>query len=90
MAQETRASFLGAAIRVLEACQRPMTAREIAEEALRRGWLTSAGKTPHATMAARLYFPVRDDPDSRLVCLAQPGKARAVRGSVRWALRTSR
>ena len=89
MAQETRTSFLGAAIRVLEDCQRPMTAREIVEEALRRGWITSAGKSPEATMSAQLYLQVRDDPDGRLVRVAQPGKARAVRGSVRWALRPS-
>ena len=89
MAQETGTSFLGAALRVLENCQRPMTAREITAEALRRGWLTSAGKTPEATMGAQLYLQVRDHPDGRLVRVAQPGKGRAARGSVRWALRSS-
>ena len=80
-------TFLEAAMAVLEACGRPMTATEIVEEAKRRGLLQSAGKTPEASLSARLYVYVRDHPDGRLVRLAEAGPNRARHGSVRWALR---
>ncbi len=80
-------TFLDAALAVLEACRRPMTAAEIVDEARRRGLLVSAGKTPPASLSARLYLYVRDHPDGLVVRVAEPGKARARRGSVRWAVR---
>jgi hypothetical protein len=83
------ASYLDAALAVLAAGGRPMTTRQIADEAIRRGLLAPAGKTPWATMAARLYLYVRDHPDGPLVRLQQAGPMRAVRGSVRWALRNA-
>jgi hypothetical protein len=45
------------------------------------------GKTPAASLTARLYLYVRDHPDGLVVRVAEPGKARARRGSVRWAVR---
>ena len=64
-----------------------MTAREIIDEAVRRGLLRPAGKTPEATLTAQLYLHVRDAPAPRLTRLHEPGPTRARRGSVRWALR---
>lgn len=84
------ASYLDAAEGVLAAAQAPLTAQQITAEALRRGLLQPAGKTPAATMAARLYVEVRDNPASRIVRLAEPGPTRARRGSVRWRLKGSR
>ena len=87
MESETRMSYVDIAIAVLDACRRPMTAREITEEAIRRGVLKPVGKTPELSMAARLYVYARDNPSGPLVRLYEPGRARAVRGSVRWTLR---
>ncbi len=81
-------SYLAAALAVLESTGRPMTTREITDEALRRSLITPIGKTPEATMSARLYVYVRDRPNGRLVRLAEPGTRRARRGSVRWAIRS--
>ncbi len=82
-------TFLQAAMAVLEACRRPMTTTEIVKEAMRRGLLQSAGKTPEASLSACLYLYVRAHADGPLVRLAEPGGTRARRGSVRWALRGS-
>ena len=79
--------YLEAAVAVLEAAGRPLTSREITDEALRRGLIRPSGKTPEATMTARLYVHVRDDPAPRVVRLAEPGTTRARRGSVRWTSR---
>lgn len=81
------ARFLEAAIAVLETSNKPLTLREIVAEAIGRGLIEPAGKTPEATMSARLYVYVRDDPNARVVRVADPGAARARRGSVRWTLR---
>ena len=53
-------SFLNAAVTVLSAAGRPMTANEITTEALARGLLRPTGKTPLASMTARLYTHARD------------------------------
>ncbi len=84
-----RGEYLAAALSVLASTGSPMTAREITEEALHRGLIRSAGKTPEATMSARLYVEARDNPDGRLVRLAEPGPTRAKRGSVRWSIQSS-
>jgi hypothetical protein len=83
MARESGNSYLDVATAVLEACGRPMTAREITEEAIHRGLLKPAGKTPEATMSAALYTRAEE---SRITRLAEPGPRRARRGSVRWML----
>ena len=82
-----RMDYLNAALTVLREAGRPMTDREITDEALRRGLIEPAGKTPRATLSARLYTYVRDHPDGELARLAEPGPTRAARGSVRWAAR---
>jgi hypothetical protein len=82
-------SYLEAALTVLERAGRPLTTREVTEEALRQDLLASVGKTPKATMSAELYLLLRSDPHGRLVRLAEPGPTRARRGGVRWTLRDS-
>jgi hypothetical protein len=80
-------SFLDAAIIILKETQREMTAKELADVALQRGLVTSAGKTPDATLAAQLYVRVREQSGGPLRKVAGPGASRARRGSVRWAWR---
>jgi hypothetical protein len=77
-------TFLQAALEVLRHADRPLTTREITDEANQRGLLTTAGKTPEASMSATLYMEHRRDPDGRLKKLFAPGPTRARRGSVRW------
>lgn len=72
---------------VLKETRREMTSKELAEIALRRGLMTSTGKTPDATLAAQLYVRVREQPDGPLRKVAEPGATRARRGSVRWVWR---
>ena len=86
----SRNNYLEAAVRVLEDADRPLTSREIIAAALQRGLLQPAGKTPEATLTARLYIHVRDDPSPRVVRLAEPGTQRARRGSVRWTVASRR
>lgn len=82
--------YLDSARAVLQEVRRPMTAKEITEEAIRRGLLRPAGRTPKATMSAALYTHVRDVPTTPIVRLHEPGPSRAARGSVRWAWREAR
>jgi len=73
--------FLEAAVTILRRAKKPLTTREITEIALRRGLITTRGKTPEATMSAALYgAPL----ESRIRRDFTPGSRRAVRGSVRW------
>lgn len=81
-------SYLDAAVKVLETVGRSLTSCEITEEVVRRGLIQPVGKTPEATMSARLYVDVRDDLTPREVHLAEPGELRARRGSVRWTMRS--
>lgn len=81
-----RPSFLDAAVAVLEKVGRPLTADDIVAEALARGLLMPAGKTPVASMTARLYTHVRDAEHPRVVRVYEQGARRAQRGSVRWTL----
>ena len=85
-AKHVSMAYLEAAVEVLEAARRPLTSREITEEALRRRLIHSAGKTPEATMSARLYVHIRDAPNPRVARLAEDGHSRARRGSVRWTI----
>ena len=75
--------YLDAAPTVLREAGRPMSSREITDEVLRRGLIEPAGKTPGATMSARLYVYVRDHPDGELARLAEAGSKRAVRWKAR-------
>jgi hypothetical protein len=76
--------FMKAAIEVLGSEDRPMTGREITEIAIQRNLIQPHGKTPVATMTARLYVATRDDPECQVERLYKPGPTRAQRGSVRW------
>jgi HB1, ASXL, restriction endonuclease HTH domain len=78
--------YLEAAIQVLRSANRPLTIEEIVDEALRQGLIAPHGKTPRNTMSARLYTTVRDNPDSPIKQVFEPGKLRARRGTVRWVL----
>ncbi len=77
-------TFTEAALRVLRDEQRPLTTREITEIALKRGLVTSSGKTPTATMSARLYL-YSLTPGAMVLREFEPGPGRAKRGSVRWS-----
>jgi HB1, ASXL, restriction endonuclease HTH domain len=86
MARTTHKSFFEAALSVLEREGKPLTTREVVQLAIRRGLIEPKGKTPEATMSAELYKHLGID--SRLVKQATPGKRRAVRGTVRWTIRS--
>jgi hypothetical protein len=81
-----RLSSLAAAVEILRSEGRPLTGSEIAQLAIQRGLIRPKGKTPVATIAAVLYVGIRDEtfPIERL---AEPGRTRAKRGSVRWTLK---
>lgn len=78
-------TYYDAAIQVLKSAQRPLSTREITEQAIEAGLIVPHGKTPNATMGACLYQYVRTD--NALVKLEAPGAGRAKRGSVRWTVR---
>jgi len=78
-------TYYEAALQVLRSVQHPLTTREVLDEAVKRGLITSAGKTPRNTMASKLYTQFGKDPE--LVKLEDPGPGRAKWGSVRWTLR---
>jgi hypothetical protein len=75
-------SFLKAAEEILRTSKRPLSTAEITELAIRKGLITTRGKTPTATMAARLYAAPPDAPIKRVF---QQGRTRAKQGSVRWS-----
>lgn len=74
--------FLAAALQVMSTTH-PMTAREITAEALRRGLLTTNGRTPEATLAAALYLEAKAE-TPRVQRQFEPGAMRAQRNTVRW------
>jgi len=73
-----------AALEVLRAAERPLTSREITEQAIMTGLINPRGKTPGQTMSATLYR-LQDRPD--VIKLEEQGNNRAKRGTVRWTLR---
>lgn len=80
-------NYFEVALTVLKGAKRPMTAQEIIDKAVAEGLLRPKGKTPQATLSARLYVYVRDHPKPVIERHAEPGPTRARRGSVRWSLR---
>jgi HB1, ASXL, restriction endonuclease HTH domain len=80
-------TYYEAALHVLRSAHRPLTTQEITDRAVEIGLIIPVGKTPYATMRARLYAHVSNDPE--LVKLEEPGNQRARRGSVHWTLRHS-
>lgn len=60
-------TFLELTIRVLQETKRPLSADEIWEEAVKRGYdseVGSKGDTPEATIGSLIYLSLRDKPDS--------------------------
>jgi len=55
-------SFRDAAHQILKAAGRPLSAKDIAVEALQRRLIASEGQTPVATMAARIYVDLKRNP----------------------------
>ena len=82
-------TFLDAAIAVLSETAREMTAQEIVRVAIKRGLVSTTGRTPAATMSSRLYVQVRDHPEGPIRKIAQSGATRSRRDSVKWVLRVS-
>jgi hypothetical protein len=78
-------TYYEAALQILSSARHPLSTREITDRAVKRGLVVPRGATPQATMAAVLYS--RLGSDNRLVKIDTPGNGRAMRGSVRWALR---
>jgi hypothetical protein len=73
-------TYYEAALQVLRSVQRPLTTREITDQAMESRLITPVGKTPHNTMSAVLYQRVRSDPV--LVKVDDAGD-----GRVRWTVR---
>jgi HB1, ASXL, restriction endonuclease HTH domain len=87
-AERPKGSFLDAAATILKRGKAPLTFKEITERAIASALLQgSIGKTPDRTMAAALYMEVLHNPASRFRRIAQAGRTRAVRNSVKWTLR---
>jgi hypothetical protein len=80
-------SFLDAAVAVLKAARGPLSTKEILARAEQRGLIATSGKTPERTLSSALYVDVLKNADSRFTRLAQHGKRRAIRNSVKWTLR---
>lgn len=77
-------TYRSAAAAVLKAAKGPMTCHEVTELALKRGLITTTGKTPAASMSAALYSAIRTDPEGAIRRVYEPGPTRAARDSVRW------
>jgi len=54
-------TFADAAYQLLEESSEPRHYRWLTEEARRRGWITTAGRTPEATMYAVLYAEIKNE-----------------------------
>jgi hypothetical protein len=52
-------NFKRAAYKVLKKVQRPLSAKEITELALKEKLITTKGATPEATMAAQIYIDIK-------------------------------
>ena len=77
-------TYLEAAVVILKASGAPLTAAEITKRAVHRDLIQPSGKTPEATMSARLYVESRRNPGFPIRRVFDPGAQRARRGSVRW------
>ncbi len=67
-------SYLDLAKKVLEIANKPLTYKEIWNLAIENGLdkkLTSIGKTPEQTIAARLYVNIRDREDSEFIMVSR-------------------
>ena len=61
MSSNKTMSFKKAAEHILKTSDEPLSAQEIAEQALQQGILSTDGKTPEATMAALLYVDIKEN-----------------------------
>ena len=61
MSSNKTMSFKKAAEHILKTSDEPLSAQEIAEQALQQGILSTEGKTPEATMAALLYVDIKEN-----------------------------
>lgn len=67
-------NFLELAEHIIKEVNQPLTTNEIWEKALELGLdqkLSSKGKTPWSTLAARLYVDIRDNQDSRFLLIGK-------------------
>ena len=78
-------TYLEAAIQVLKDSGRAMSAEEITETSIARGFITPGGKTPSTAMRARLYVHARTQNAPLIRREYIMGNQRAVRRTVRWA-----
>ncbi len=65
--------FLGAAAQVLTDADEPLHYREITKRGLERGWLVTHGKTPEATMNARIGSVIRRQGSASTFVRVRPG-----------------
>ncbi|MGH7691191.1 MAG: winged helix-turn-helix domain-containing protein [Candidatus Dormibacteria bacterium] len=77
-------TFLAAAKTVLKAANHPLTTGELTALALEQGLITTKGKTPEHTMAAKLYTAIRDDPECPIHRTYKRRGSSVGWGSVRW------
>lgn len=77
-------NYVEAAIAVLASAARPLTTREVTDEATSRGLLSPSGRTPEASMSAALYRTANSPTNPGIKRLFRKGARRAVRGTVRW------
>jgi hypothetical protein len=77
-------NYLEAALEVLSDRDRPMTSREIINEAKRRGLIKPSGQTPHRSLEKSLYADAGRGKMALVERVFEPGRQRAVKGSVRW------
>ena len=61
MSSNKTMSFKKTAEHILKTSDEPLSAQEIAEQALQQGILSTEGKTPEATMAALLYVDIKEN-----------------------------
>ena len=66
-------NFLDAAIKVLEEADEPLHYREITQRAQSQGWLSSEGRTPWATMNARISTTMKRDGIASELFRSKPG-----------------
>src|SRR5260370_35057031 len=84
MATAGRMTYFEAAISVLKNARRPLTTKEITDTAILWGLIQPRGKTPIATMGAKLYMHARDARNNPIRRQYRRGSWRAVKDPCRW------
>lgn len=67
-------TFAEAAYQVLKQVGKPLSANEITSVALEKGMISTGGKTPFATMSARLYVDIKRKGDDSKFAKVNRGK----------------